>query len=296
MSARLVRFATHGSAVWLLCALGATAGATAQERTAILQGTITAADTETPVAGVNILLDGHVIAVTDGRGAFRVTRIVPGWHLLLVRSVGFAPAETHVEFVGGKIYDLTLALDPRAVELPPVTVQGLRLPSVRLQEIHERMATGAGEFITHDELEAWGVAEISMALARSPRVRLNFISPGECLEGAQNTGDAAMSRSLSRATPSRAARTPTPISTVPCQYLQARSTAQVMMGRGMQRCVPFVYLDGVRWELYGDQIDDITEPQDVELIEIYDEYEVPGEFAQGDLDCGVIAIWTRMLG
>jgi hypothetical protein len=70
---------------------------------------------------------------------------------------------------------------------------------------------------------------------------------------------------------------------------------QVLMGRGARRCVPSLFLDGVRYQtIPGILIDDIVHPHDIELIEVYGEFEVPGEFANADVGCGVIAIWTRV--
>lgn len=283
--------------VGALCA--APAVAAAQGRPVGLRGVITASDTEKPLAGVDILLDERLIATTDEGGAFSVAGLEPGWHILLIRSIGFEPAETYVEFSRGKTYQLDLALDPRAIMLPALNIEALRLPTPRLREIYERMEIGAGAYITHETLEEWGVTETSLALVRTGRVRLNFVSPGECLEGAGGTSDVTSQdrnqgrNPVSRNNPNQTSTTLNRAGTIPCQYLEARPTVQVLMGRGMRRCIPMIYLDGVRWQLYADQIDDIADPEEIELIEVYDEYEVPGAFGQGDLNCGVIAIWTR---
>jgi hypothetical protein len=64
--------------------------------------------------------------------------------------------------------------------------------------------------------------------------------------------------------------------------------------RTIEGCTPAVYLDGVRFPLMGESIDDIVNPMDLEGVEVYTHAaEVPAEFAGPASDCGVIALWTR---
>ncbi|MGZ5127849.1 MAG: carboxypeptidase regulatory-like domain-containing protein [Burkholderiales bacterium] len=62
-------------------------------------------------------------------------------------------------------------------------------------------------------------------------------------------------------------------------------------------CRPDVYLDGVRFPLLGEKIDNIVNPQDIEGIEVYPHIaEVPAEFMRAGQNCGAIVIWTRIGG
>jgi hypothetical protein len=64
--------------------------------------------------------------------------------------------------------------------------------------------------------------------------------------------------------------------------------------RTIEGCTPAVYLDGVRFPLMGESIDDIVSPQALEGIEVYTHAtEVPAEFMGAFSNCGVIALWTR---
>lgn len=60
-------------------------------------------------------------------------------------------------------------------------------------------------------------------------------------------------------------------------------------------CRPAIYLDGVRFPLLGEKLDNIVHPQDIEAIEVYPHVaEVPVEFMSAGQQCGAIAIWTRV--
>jgi hypothetical protein len=59
-------------------------------------------------------------------------------------------------------------------------------------------------------------------------------------------------------------------------------------------CRPAVYLDGIRFPLLGEHLDNIVNPQDIEGIEVYTHApEVPAEFMGPGNTCGAVAIWTR---
>ncbi|HEV7838516.1 MAG TPA: carboxypeptidase regulatory-like domain-containing protein [Gemmatimonadaceae bacterium] len=64
--------------------------------------------------------------------------------------------------------------------------------------------------------------------------------------------------------------------------------------RTLDGCVPAVYLDGVRFPLLGESIDNIIDPSQLEGIEVYTHAaEVPAQFASARSNCGVIALWTK---
>ena len=267
-------------------------GATAQEDMgAELVGLITAQDRGAPVEGAEILLEGREVAVTGAAGSFVVTDIVPGEYRFAVRAVGYQPYEVIINLPHAKTYQIEVPLQPSAVELDAITVEALRLPRNRLGEIFERMTLSSGDFITRADLEKWHALETSHALSRSRKIRLNYVNVGECLDEAL-FGPLGGTAFGAPNVPS--GNTPTIPAGGTCLDMQARPTIQVLMGRGFMRCVPSLYLDGVRFPLRrGDQIDDVVGPRDIELIEIYSEFEVPGEFTNSDIGCGVIAIWTR---
>jgi hypothetical protein len=64
--------------------------------------------------------------------------------------------------------------------------------------------------------------------------------------------------------------------------------------RTIEGCTPAIFLDGVRFPLMGESIDDIVNPMDIEGIEVYPHAsEVPAEFMTAGNNCGAVAIWTK---
>lgn len=64
--------------------------------------------------------------------------------------------------------------------------------------------------------------------------------------------------------------------------------------RTIEGCQPTVYLDGVRFPLLGESIDDIVNPMNLEGIEVYPHaVEVPAEFQDPRSNCGAIVLWTK---
>jgi hypothetical protein len=64
--------------------------------------------------------------------------------------------------------------------------------------------------------------------------------------------------------------------------------------RTTEGCRPAVYLDGLRFPLMGESIDDIVNPNELEGVEVYSHAaEVPAEFQGPFSNCGVIALWTK---
>jgi hypothetical protein len=64
--------------------------------------------------------------------------------------------------------------------------------------------------------------------------------------------------------------------------------------RTIEGCQPTVYLDGVRFPLLGESIDDIVNPMTLEGIEVYPHaVDVPAELQGPTSNCGAIALWTK---
>jgi Carboxypeptidase regulatory-like domain len=90
-----------------------------------VHGTVVSAESSEPLAfSIVSLRPGLADKFTDGAGAFAFAGIEPGTYRLLVRQIGFTPAETTL--VIGPDADVTvrIALARVAVELPPITVTG----------------------------------------------------------------------------------------------------------------------------------------------------------------------------
>jgi hypothetical protein len=65
--------------------------------------------------------------------------------------------------------------------------------------------------------------------------------------------------------------------------------------RTIEGCQPAIFLDGSRFPLLGESIDNLVNPSDLEGIEVYAHpTDVPAEFQQGrGSNCGAIVLWTK---
>ena len=69
-----------------------------------IAGKVQDALTDTPLPGVQILIDdGRRGTATDGQGRFRVRELRSGWHLLEVRHIGYRPARRDSILVRGGV-------------------------------------------------------------------------------------------------------------------------------------------------------------------------------------------------
>ncbi len=291
----IARCRMWGAACGALLAITTTmpTGPLRAQETALLRGVITDQDRGAPVLGARIFLDSAEVGVTDVNGHFLVTGVPLGEYRLGVRAVGFQPFEAIVHLAATKLYEVEVPIQPGAFALEALTIQAPRLPPNRVGEIFERMQHGSGDFITRADLDEMRPLDTSAALSRSRKVSLNWVNMGDCLDealfgAAPDVGGSSQNPTTVGSDQSIATAGST------CPWVQRRPGIQVLMGRGTRRCVPNLYLDGIRFQIVpGTLLDDIVFPHDIELIEIYGEFEVPGEYINADVGCGVIAIWTR---
>jgi Fe(3+) dicitrate transport protein len=90
-----------------------------------IAGTVVAADTGVPLSGVLVeVRELEIGAVTNSRGQFRLAEITRTEEAVTVRfsRLGFRPHEESVAAPGGEVVRLEVALEPRAMELDPVSV------------------------------------------------------------------------------------------------------------------------------------------------------------------------------
>ncbi len=90
-----------------------TATATAGPGLGRVKGIVFEAGSDRPLPGLDVRIDGAVVARTDTEGAFRLDR-VPGVLRLELSGVGFARARTaSIAVVAGEVAELLLTIDPR---------------------------------------------------------------------------------------------------------------------------------------------------------------------------------------
>jgi len=109
----------------LLGALVCAAGLAAQEPgQGAIHGVVTDRSTDSAVAGAHVLLVGTPLRTTsDGQGEFRLVGLGPGRYSIRILSVGYAPdLEANLAVKGGDTLELTVALEPVALQLSGINV------------------------------------------------------------------------------------------------------------------------------------------------------------------------------
>src|SRR6202789_1625501 len=117
------------------------------------------------IPSANILLrvaesSVEVQAVSDQQGEFRIDNLVPGTYQLVVKAKGFAEARSDVSVLVGSVRDVTITLQPGAVQ-QTVSVRG-QASSVTTEPIDLASAVHQG-VVTSQDLETIPLAARSFA-------------------------------------------------------------------------------------------------------------------------------------
>ncbi len=249
--------------------LTATSSASAQIRTSVFTGTVTAGMTEEPLAGAIVYLSGVPVTETDAGGTFRLGGLPSGTVMFQIRRLGFRPLEVEVDMLPGEFIRLqrgTLAMDPIPVELDPALVTGVErrplsaMSRLELAGFHERRQAGFGAFVDRAKIEEWSPRMVTDVLRRMPGVR---VVPNKARGGRSD----------------------------PYSLVDTRAYLVTLRGG----CEPTIYLDGLYLGNSRDfDINLLIPASMVDGIEVYrGPSEVPSLFRTGGRDCGAIAFWMR---
>lgn len=154
MRARSLPFRRTSLALRLLAAVAAAPAAAAQAPTAAdsaaryvtLVGVVR--DTSgRPLAGAEVRAGATQLTVSDADGSFLLTGVEPDTVQLLVRRIGYRPADVVLAANAGLRVELLVRMVPAAVELGTITVEG-RTMDTRLWQsgFYERQKVGSGTF------------------------------------------------------------------------------------------------------------------------------------------------------
>lgn len=253
------RFPALGLALLVLTA----SGLSGQNRVQIV-GTVLDDKSDEPIAGVDIAVRNvherfleH--AVSDEQGRFSV--MVYRTSAVRIYAAGFGYQRTTtplLHFDGKQYFEVKLRLHPEAIVLAPLEVVASARSSGSpfLSGFRQRLASGAGHYITRAQIEERRPVFVSDILRDVPGVR--FSSSGR---GSRAVVHMSRSQGL------------------------ACSVQLFVDGRLMTRGSD---------AMGGFSVDDFVEPASIEGIEVYRGLStVPAEFYNHDAKCGVVAIWTR---
>lgn len=219
----------------------------------VATGVVTDGSTKLPLAGVEVLIDGHDRPVlTDAQGRYLIQRVPDGARIVLFRMVGYRPVREMAVFKRGDTTVVNGVLIGLAVQLDSVLVRGSpgRAPGVGfgLEAFEERRMKGFGIFLD------------STLLRRNEHRDLADVvrgHPGISISARQRGGG----------------------------YL-------IAAGRGPSRCIVQMYLDGMRLPVpTKTNIVSVSDLVAVEVYR--SSAEVPLEYGGPRAGCGVVLLWTR---
>jgi hypothetical protein len=149
-----------------------------------ITGRVLVAGDTTGVAGVDLLLtDSAGLAVarvqSDGSGAFRLAAPSAGSYEIVASRIGLATRRVVVEVGEREVLEVELRMAEEAIPLEPIVVVARRqIQEGTLDEFYDRMArmkqAGRGWFMTREEIEGSGAADLPFLLYRAPGV---FLQP-----------------------------------------------------------------------------------------------------------------------
>ncbi|MCR4339395.1 MAG: carboxypeptidase-like regulatory domain-containing protein [Gemmatimonadaceae bacterium] len=130
-----------------------------------------------PLPGARVALATRPDAVvTDSAGAFVLSGQPSGTQALVVRKLGYEPAEIIVNLTRREPHEVTVRLGAFVPVLEAVLVQARRGAALERIGFTERQRTGLGRFMTQDDLNKRFAVEVSDFLRHLPPPRENGFS------------------------------------------------------------------------------------------------------------------------
>ncbi|WP_419167846.1 carboxypeptidase regulatory-like domain-containing protein [Candidatus Palauibacter sp.] len=225
-----------------------------------------------PVQAVTVtLMDEDQQRVTDGNGRYTFDEIDPGVYQVAVEHLAYENVDQVVELPSDRTLQVNFELSVDPIELAPLVVTAVREKRLELQGFYDRREfaelSGAGVFLTRDDIQDTGAIRVTHYLGRIPGLRT------ECTGSGNNNCVVRMTRGA----PS----------------LSSRAEWGCMNAN--------VYVDGVRVirdnAQFTDSIDNFVSPSEIAGIEVYrGPSELPAEFGGSVGRCGAIVIWTGPAG
>ena len=229
-----------------------------------LAGRVVTADTGRPLAGAEVNLSPGVRTRTNERGEWSLIKAPPGTQMLEVRAVGYSPERRAVDVTRGAP-PVVVALSTLNATLDAVRVsENARLHTADLAAFRERRRTGAGRYLTAEDIEMRGDLFTSEIFRSLPGIRLGY---------AHDT------------LPPDKARPPL-VSDVD-RLILMRSTAGLW-------CLPAIYVNGALYPgVSAGDLNSLLTTRDLAGIEVYSPASVPAQFQRTMTGCGSIVIWRK---
>ena len=230
-----------------------------------------------PIAYANLQVNGGRRYVSDDSGRFDVPITVRGRASVLVRRIGFEPAEVVLTEMPDTAVQVEMRAVARTLEAQVVTV---RSPYTRLDlgGFYRRMreverGARTGWFVTPEDLELRKPVNVTDAVEQFPNIRLRPINDDRyCRDGGTTAG----------------------------RFCGVPNNRRMRI-EDETGCPLTVFLDRVRiqpgivgLEPVDEEVNSMVQPNSVSGIEVYvGKSGGPPEFPVYDRTCGVVVIWTK---
>jgi hypothetical protein len=135
-----------------------------------LSGTVVAGATNRPVSGAIVTIANRIEARTNERGEWTIGDAPTGTHALVVRAIGYYPAELNVDVGHGKPVRVELRTLGAVLDSIRIVAKGSKGPDGG--GFLWRKKTGMGRFITADDMQRFPVTETSLVFRRIHGVQL----------------------------------------------------------------------------------------------------------------------------
>jgi hypothetical protein len=247
-----------------------------------IRGTVLDGSTGGPVSGVTVSLleaerDRLLAQQLTERGTFTMPLTDAGSYRIRVEGLGYRTATTEVlEVAEGTVITVELRLLIDAVALQPLRIVAVRREPFWLENVRERQRLGFGTFLFRQELDQRADSELIQVIESLPGMFIDVVPT----KVDQRTGITTRT-------------TPVPV------FRRAAAA-------GARTCYPLLYVSGApvfrdsgvrdpdlnMWLILEEVMS--IRAGDIEAIEVYrGPAQTPPEYATGDSECGVIAIWMR---
>jgi hypothetical protein len=142
-----------------------------QGRRAVLRGRVLNAKGQ-GLSGARVSVDDREpLDITDDGGKFSLSPLPSGTHLLMVRRIGFEPAEEVVRLSSVRESDVTIVMRNPVQTLETVRVTALSRVGLTARGFYERQKNTKGNFFDPDYLAKRNPSRLAEVLVRLPYIR-----------------------------------------------------------------------------------------------------------------------------
>ena len=139
----------------------------------VLEGSATNAGSRVEVVGTD------VVALTNEKGEFTMSKLPSGSHVLLARHLGFGAQTVGVDLTSREPQKVTIKLPKFVAMMDPVLVTARRAASLDKVGFSQRKRSGTGYYLGPDQLQNMHPNRLTDILSIVPGLRINYTNDGE---------------------------------------------------------------------------------------------------------------------